>query len=568
MSEQAPVELINGLEAVIWAAEAEPFRFRFVSRYAERLFGYPVERWLAEPDFWIGLVHPEDREYAARSRRRAAVLGRRCEFEYRMVARDGRIVWIRDTVNPGAPGEPPGVLHGLMLDVTEARRMEQILRHTASHDPLTNLPNRKLFELRLEQAMKRARRRPEHRYAVLFMDVDHFKVINDSLGHLVGDRLLMETAARLAVCVRDSDTVARFGGDEFGILLEDIEDPSHVLEIAGRIKAAIEQPFLLKDAEGFTPTASIGVAIGHSGYATPKDVLRDADAALYRAKEGGRRRVVTFDPSMAADRARAGNPEEELREAFDSGDVRLVYQEIRSASTGAPAGFQATPVWNHPWRGVLPPEGFSALAEECGLAVPIGWWALEQGCADLKRWREEACRPLRLHVKFGAGLLAQPDLAARFAALLEGTRLAAGAVNLEIPESVLLENFSALAGRLDQLKALGVELGVDEFGTGHLPLFRLQDLPLDFVKFDRRYLRGLRSARPEFSSTEAVLSLARSFGLRTIAAGVESAEELALLREMGCDFVQGAVTGAAAEAAEISARLAGERIRGDAAGLR
>lgn len=561
MSEPAPTEFVDALEAVVWAADADPFRIRYVSRHAERLFGYPVERWLAEPDFWLQLVHPEDREYAARSRRRAVALGKRCEFEYRMVALDGRVVWIRDTVSVGSPGGGAGTLQGIMLDITEAKRMEHVLRHTAFHDPLTNLPNRKLFELRLEQAMKRARRKPEQRYAVLFMDLDHFKVINDSLGHLIGDRLLVETAARLAISVRDSDTVARFGGDEFGMLLEDIEDPSHVLEIAGRIEAAVEQPFLLKEAEGFMPTASIGVAIGHSGYASPKEVLRDADAALYRAKESGRRRIVVFDPSMAEERAAAGNLEEELRQAFESGQIRLVYQEIRSVATGEAVGFEAIPRWMHPWRGVLPPEGFNALAEESGLAVPIGWWTLEQSCAHLERWRNAAALPLRLHIKLGAAQLAQGDLVGRFAELLEAARLGSGAVNLEIPELVLAEHLTALAGRLDQLKSLGLGLVVDQFGTGHLPLLRLQDVPLDFIKFDRRYLRSLRSARPESSSTEAVLSLARSFGLRTIATGVETAEEVALLRDLGCDLMQGAVTGVAAEAADISARLSA-RTRG------
>lgn len=554
MSDQAPGELVDALEAVIWAADAEPFRIRYISRHAERLLGYPVERWLAEPNFWLELVHPEDREYAARSRRRAIALGKRCEFEYRMVARDGRVVWIRDTVSVTSPGEG-ATLQGIMLDITEAKQMEHLLRHTAFHDPLTNLPNRKLFELRLEQAIKRARRKPEQRYAVLFMDLDHFKVINDSLGHLIGDRLLVETAARLAISVRDSDTVARFGGDEFGTLLEDIEDPSHVLEIAERIQAAVEQPFLLKQAEGFTPTASIGVAIGHSGYASPKEVLRDADAALYRAKESGRRRVVVFDPSMAEERAAAGNLEEELRQAFESRQIRIFYQEIRSVLTGAPAGLEAMPRWVHPWRGALPPEGFNALAEESGLAVPIGWWTLEQGCAQLERWREATALPLRLHVKLGAAQLVQEDLVGRFAELLKAARLGSGAVNLEIPEPVLTEHLTALAGRLDQLKSLGLGLVVDQFGTGHLPLLRLQDVPLDFIKFDRRYLRSLRSARPDSSSTEAVLSLARGLGIRTIAAGVETAEEVALLRDLGCDLMQGAVTGVAAEAGEISARL-------------
>ncbi len=555
------MDLIDALEAVIWEADPESFRFRFVSRHAERLLGYPPERWLAEPDSWLNWVHVEDREYAARSRRRAIELGRRCEFEYRMLARDGRVVWVRDTVSVTFEGRRPAALHGIMLDITEAKQMEQVLRHTAFQDPLTNLPNRKLFELRLEQAMKRARRKPEHRYAVLFMDVDHFKVINDSLGHLTGDRLLTQTAARLAVCVRDSDTVARFGGDEFGILLEDIEDPGHVLEIAERIQAAVQQPFLLNDAEGFMPTASIGVAIGHSGYATPKEVLRDADAALYRAKESGRRRVVIFDPSMAEERAAAGNLDEEMRQAFESGQIQLVFEEIRSASTGALAGLEAMPRWTHPWRGLLPPEGFSTLAEESGLAAAIGWWVLEQGCARLKRWREEAELPLRIHVKLGAGLLAQADLISRFAELLETARLGAGAVYLEIPELVLMENFTALVGRLDQLKSLGLGLVVDEFGTGHLPPLRLQDVSPDFIKFDPRSIRGLRAARPELSSMEAVLRLARGLGVRTIAAGVETAEELARLRALGCDFVQGAVVAAAADAAQIAARLLSERTR-------
>jgi diguanylate cyclase (GGDEF)-like protein/PAS domain S-box-containing protein len=561
MSEQPPIDLVDALEAVVWAADPDPFRFRFVSRHAERLLGYPVERWLAEPDFWLSLVHPEDRDYASRSRRRAIELGKRCEFEYRMVARDGRIVWIHDTVSVTLAGPHPAALHGIMLDITEAKRTERALRHAAFHDPLTNLPNRKLFELRLEQAMKRARRKPEHHFAVLFMDVDHFKVINDSLGHLIGDRLLMETAARLTVCVRDCDTVARFGGDEFGILLEDLENPSHVLEIAGRIAAAVEQPFLLKEAEGFVPTASIGVAVGHSGYTSPKEVIRDADAALYRAKESGRRRVVIFDPSMAEELAAAGSLEAEMRQAFESGRFQLVYQEIRAASTGELAAFEAIPRWTHPWRGLLPPEGFSALAEESGLAAAIGWWVLEQSCAHLRRWREQAGSPLRLHVKLGAVQLAQADLVSRLAALLEAARLGAGAVNLEIPELVLMENLNALAGRMDQLKSLGLGLVVDEFGTGHLPLLRLQDVPLDFIKFDRRYLRGLRSAHAEPSFTEAVLSLARRLGVRTIAAGVETAEELALLRKLGCDFVQGAAVGAAAEPSAIAARLASERTR-------
>ena len=561
MTKSAHFDLLNAIEGIVWAADPERFHFSFVSGLAERLLGYPVQRWIAEPGFWIERVHPEDREYAARSRRRALQVKKRCEFEYRMVARDGHIVWVRDIVNVTLDGDRPAALHGIMLDISEAKRLEETLYHTAFHDPLTNLPNRKLFEIRLEQAIKRSKRRLAHRFAVMFMDLDHFKVINDSLGHLVGDRLLVETAARLAICVRDSDTVARFGGDEFGILLEDIEDPGHVLEIAGRIEAAVREPFLLRDPEGFTPTASIGIAFGNSTYASPKEVLRDADIALYRAKESGRRRIEIFDPSMAREQPPGGDLEAELRQAFDRGQLQLAYQEIRAVSSWVPAAFEVLPRWQHVFGGFLPPDGFRSLAEDTGMAVPIGWWTLRESCGHLKRWRKLAGLPLRLHVNLGSRQLAQAGLTGRFAELLDAARLNAGAVHLEIPETVLMENITTLASKLDQLKSLGLGLVVDDFGTGYSPLARLQDLPLDCIKIDRRHIRGLRSARADSTWTEAVLGLARSLGIRTIAAGVESAEELALLRELGCDYVQGKIVAAATDAEGVASRLAARRAR-------
>ena len=414
-----------------------------------------------------------------------------------------------------------------------------LLTRQAFQDPLTGLPNRGLFMDRLAHALARTERRPQH-VAVLFLDIDRFKVINDSLGHHVGDHVLQELARRLADCVRPEDTVARLGGDEFAILLEDLDDVEGATAVAERVAQGLETPFEVEGRE-IVVTMSAGVALNTRRPISPDELLRDADMAMYRAKSKGRNRCEVFDTDMAAPAIHRLDLELDLRSAVARDEFRLLYQPVVHLESGRVAEFEALVRWQHKDRGLLSPEAFIGLTEETGLIIPIGQWVLTEACRQARVWQEQRASdpPLTISVNLSARQLQDPNLVALVSRVLTDSGLDPRSLKLEITESVVMQDAPATLATLHTLRDLGIRLAIDDFGTGYSSLGYLKRFPIDTLKIDRSFVEGITSDPEDTAIVQAVISVAKSLGLSVTAEGIETEEQLSRLRELGCDRGQG-----------------------------
>jgi diguanylate cyclase (GGDEF)-like protein/PAS domain S-box-containing protein len=433
-------------------------------------------------------------------------------------------------------GAVAGVL-GVSIDVTERERAEQRLSHMALHDSLTGLPNRSLFLDRLAHALTRGRRE-KTRCAVLFIDLDRFKRINDSLGHRAGDQILLESADRIAHALRADDTVARLGGDEFTVLCEGVADEAHALRVADKVSEELGHLYELDDGELYI-TASVGVALSDAS-SSPEQLLRDADAAMYRAKSRGRARTELFDEESRSHTVNRLALESALHGAVERDEFRLLYQPKVSLASERVVGFEALLRWQHPTRGLLAPEEFIAVAEDSGLIVPIGEWVLNEAARQTARWcKDRGDDPFVMCVNLSARQFAQPDIVELVRRAIETSGVDPTVLCLEITESVLMEQTPVTAATLDHLKGLGVRLAIDDFGTGYSSLGYLQRFRLDYLKVDRSFVDGLGRDPGQSAIVDAIVRLAQALGLGVIAEGVETTEQLEALRALGCDLVQG-----------------------------
>jgi len=427
-------------------------------------------------------------------------------------------------------------------DITERVKIQKKLSHHALHDILTGLANRALFSNRLEHSIKRTLRSPDHRLAVLLLDLDRFKRINDTLGHLVGDVLLTTVARRLEAVVRDVDTVARLGGDEFVVLLDGIAAPRDAIRIAGRILEDVRHPVQVGGSDIHT-TASIGIVLSSGEYESADDLLRDADIAMYRAKDLGRGRYKVFHSGLREKAMRHMTLETELRLAVDEGHFELLYQPIVDMRTGALAGLEALLRWRHESRGLLPPSEFMAAAEECGLMLPLGRWVFGQACEDAARWQKlkPGAPPLPLHINVSGRQFSHADLAESLAQAMASAGVAPGSVLVEITENELMNDPRTAARRLWQLRENGVRVGLDGFGTGYSSLFSLQQHPIDALKVDMRFVAGMEHGRQGLHIVQAIVSLASGLGMGVVAEGVETGAQRDQLLALGCTLGQGYV---------------------------
>jgi len=446
----------------------------------------------------------------------------------------------------------------LETEIIERKRAETQLLHNAFHDTLTSLPNRALFIDRLGHAIERTKRRENCLFAVLFLDLDRFKVINDSLGHIVGDELLLTLAQRLTACLRSEDTVARFGEDEFTILLEDIQDISEATQVAERIQTELTRPFVLNEHEVFS-TVSIGIALSSSSYHHSEELLRDADIAMYCAKNLGRARYAVFDPVMHTKAVGRLQLETNLRRALEQQGFQLYYQPIISLQTSQITGVEALVRWQHPERGLLCPSEFISVAEETGLIIPLGRWVLEEACRQMCIWHKQFPTQkgyLTLSVNLSVKQFIQPDLVKQVAGILRQTGLDAGSLKLEITESVIVENTEAATLILLELKALGVQLCMDDFGTGYSSLSYLHRFPIDILKIDQSFVSNMTVSEHNLQIIQAIVTLAHNLGVAVTAEGVETSEQLAQLKGLKCEFVQGYFFSYPVESSAVAALIA------------
>jgi len=425
-------------------------------------------------------------------------------------------------------------------DITTRKSEEERLVHDVFHDALTGLPNRALFMDRLKLATERARRRKDQVFAVLFLDLDCFKTVNDSLGHIIGDQLLIEVARRLKGSLRTTDTVARLGGDEFTILLEDLNDEREPILIVERIQNDLRKSFKLGTSD-LTVTASIGITSSTLGYERAEDVLRDADIAMYRAKSSGKECFQIFDRERHARPVDVLNLQADLSKAVEREELVLNYQPIVLLETGKLISFEALVRWQHPQRGTISPEDFVPLAEQNGSIISIGNWVLREACFQLKRWQEQFPfhASLTISVNLSGKQFLQPDFTNQVIGILQETGVDPRKLKLEITENVIMENIGTANIVLQQLRALGIELGIDDFGTGYSSLSYIHRLPVNSLKIDKSFVKGLVEKRDHAEIVKTILTLARSLGISVVAEGIETFEQLTELRRLQCDAGQG-----------------------------
>jgi diguanylate cyclase (GGDEF)-like protein/PAS domain S-box-containing protein len=540
-SEERHALALQGANDGLWDWDVRADRLYFSPRW-KAMLGYGEADIGDAPGEWLGRVHPDDR--ASLSQSLESHLGgasRHFEHEHRIQHRDGGYRWMLSRgIAVRDPGGRATRVVGSQTDVTDRKEAEHRLQHDALHDALTGLPNRVLFVDRLDQAIRRAQRSEDEACAaVLFLDLDRFKVVNDSLGHHIGDKLLIAVAQRLEGALRPTDTVARLGGDEFTVLLTDVVDARGAILVAERVQQALRTPFELGGRELFVD-ASIGIALASSS-ASPADVMRDADVAMYRAKADGKGRHAVFDAAMHAQVMRRLDMETALRQAVEGDEIRVAFQPIVQSATGRIAGFEALARWPDGRGGFHDPADFVPVAEETGLIVPLGEAVLREACARMAAWRElPHGSGLTIGVNVSQRQLAEPSFSDVLARALRDSGLDPAALRLEVSEPALSRDPDALRRVLAHLlEAHGVRSHIDEFGTAASSLQLLHRFPGDAVKIHRALIIGMGHDAGSFEIVKALVSLAHNLGLEVIAEGVETTEVLDYLKVLGCEFAQG-----------------------------
>ena len=522
----------------------------------QKILGYGPEELAATSS--MDQIHPDDRARVLEAAEKARNTGRGERLEYRIRHKDGSWRFIESTAS--AIRSEEGESEGLVIvnrDITQRKRAEEKLAHQSFHDGLTNLPNRALFLDRLQRAITLSRRHTDFRFAVLFIDIDEFKIFNDSLGHTAGDALLVQIAQRLTVSLRGADTIARPrvggaaeafvgestlarpGGDEFTVLLEELHDPSDTIRVAERIQQRLAMPFDLHGQE-IVLTVSIGVAFSGNAGAEAQDVLRDAEIAMYRAKSSGKARFEVFDHAMHAGAIKRLQLETDLRKALELNQFRVHYQPIVSLLNGQIVGFEALSRWQRP-EGLVMPGEFIAVADETGIILPINRQLLYDACRQVRSWQAlfPSDPPLTINVNITPKQFAQPDLASEIGKILKETGLDPRCVNLEITETIAMADAKRSAVVLSELKTLGVRLDIDDFGTGYSSLSRLQRFPVDTLKIDRAFISRIDTDEATHQIVRIIVMLAHGLRLKVVAEGVETQAQVDLLKNIGCELAQG-----------------------------
>ena len=505
-----------------------------------RIFGTSAQEFGATFDAFLEFVHPQDRDFVKSTVAMALVDGEGFEYQTRIVKPDGAVRTVLAIGKVLSKSGDPIQMSGTVQDITDRKLLEEQIEYQSFHDSLTTLPNRSLFLDRLDLALRR-RQRTNSQMAVLYLDIDDFKTVNDSLGHEVGDLLLVDLARRILQSIRSADTVARLGGDEFGILMEDLDNLEDAVTGAERIIDMLKDPFEVEGTK-LLARVSVGIAVANEvSDISAGDILRDADIAMYAAKRRGKGSYEMFEPEMQRAASERLKLKADLQRAVEQEEFVLHYQPIVRVDTGRIKGVEALIRWELPDGGLVSPLRFIPLAEETGLIVPMGQWVLEEACRTLAGWRQENPdgAPETVAVNISPVHFLHPYLVDEIRDALDHNELDPGSLTLEITESVLVQDSRAVIDRLDSLKELGVGLAIDDFGTGYSSLAYLRDFPIDQLKVDKSFIDSVALGPDESALARAVIELGRTLNLKVVAEGVEDHEQASALRALGCDFAQG-----------------------------
>ncbi len=560
-SEERYALAARGANDGLWDWDLKSNKIHYSFRW-KAMLGYDEPEISEHPQEWFSRVNPDDRENLE-AKVMAHIHGRNPHFEaeYRIMHRDGTYRWVlnRGLAVRNSDGQAYRMA-GSQTDITSRKVAEEQLVHDAFHDALTGLPNRALCLDRLQHAISASKRRPHSLYAVLFLDVDRFKTINDSLGHTVGDVFLIAVARRLADCVRPGDTVARLGGDEFAVLLENVGDLGDAIDVVERIGVKMATPLHIKGHEIFT-SVSIGIALGSDRYERPEQVLRDADIAMYQAKERGNGLYEVFDAKMHANILDRLELESDLHGVLDHKELIVYYQPIIRLKERQLTGFEALVRWNHPTRGLLYPLEFIPLAEESGQIGAIGEWIFKEACRGLLTLQRQypLQPPLTMSINISAKQFVQPDMADRVAAIVRETGVDPRSLVLEITESMIMVNVEAAVATMNQLRDLGINIHIDDFGTGYSSLSYLHRFPINALKIDRSFISKLSADGGNKEVILSIISLANSLNFEVIAEGVELEHQLNNIKDLQCQYGQGYLLARPMEPVEIDEWLKTEK---------
>jgi diguanylate cyclase (GGDEF)-like protein/PAS domain S-box-containing protein len=536
-SEQKFRQLAANIPEVFWTTDPNLGRITYVSPAYEKIFGRSAALLLENPTEWFDAIYPEDRARVVASHGRSS--GGKIDEEFRIVRPDGVVRWLHNRAFPAMDDSGrTTMITGMAEDITSRKLDEQKLQHMAHYDNLTQLPNRALFHDRLQQTIVHARR--ENRSAaVVFVDVDHFKLVNDTMGHATGDQLLQEMARRLQSAVRPGDTVSRFGGDEFALILSDLASPGDAARVAQKLMSVLHDVFVIEGRELFV-TASVGVTLFPEDSSDADTLIKNADVAMYRAKELGRNAYQFYKSEMNASAVERMSMENHLRRALERGEFLLHYQPKVDLVSGKITGLEALLRWQHAELGLVQPVRFIPILEDNGLIVQVGEWVIEEVARQLKAWSADGSVPIvPIAVNLSGRQLQDKDIGRSITQIISRSGMSARLFELEITESVLMRNAEQIGGILGDLRRFGVRISVDDFGTGYSSLGYLKSFPLDTLKIDRSFVRDIVTSPDDLMITRAVISMAHSLRLNVIAEGVETAAQVAILSKAGCDEMQG-----------------------------
>jgi diguanylate cyclase (GGDEF)-like protein/PAS domain S-box-containing protein len=548
-SEEKFRQLADNIPEIFWITDSRQRKLHYLSPGFETLTGMCLADVMRRPRSWLKVVHAEDRERVRLARK--ALPKAEYNVEYRIVLSDGSIRWVHDQAFPVRDGNGNVYrIAGIGADVTHRKEAEEKLVYLAHYDGLTGLPNRVLFFDRLRQTLAHAARR-EVIAAVMFLDLDRFKVVNDTLGHGVGDDLLRQVAQRLSACTRVGDTVARFSGDEFVLIVNDLQGAEDARHIAQKVLVAFANPFKVGGHEIFVST-SIGISLYPSDCEDEQTLLKNADTAMYRAKESGRNNFQFYTREMNARAMYRLNLENSLRHALERGEFRLHYQPKACLHTGRITGVEALLRWERPDHGLISPGEFVPLLEDTGLIVPVGEWVLSEACRQVETWRRTGVEPVAIAINISARQFGARNLGEIIRRVLEEQRADPRYIELELTESLLMVNTEEAVRTLRYLKGLGLKLSIDDFGTGYSSLSYLKRFPIDALKIDRSFIDEIITDVDDATITRAVIGMAHNLGLKVVAEGVETQAQLSFLSANGCDEAQGYYFARPQPAAELA----------------